>query len=145
MKDIAKGHAKSFTLSMQFTLCRCMFPLSPSRGQISRTMKAAFCLPLPSAITTLFSLFPSSETRLTRREKFATSTCLMLQIKLPHSSISSYQKLDQQRKCNQKIAAGNKECMWVTKESYPAYNYQNQPEMKQLQESKVFAKLPGVS
>lgn len=35
-----------------------------------------------------------------------------------------------------------KEHMWVTRKSHPARNLQNQLEMKQLQESKVFAELP---
>lgn len=42
MKDVAEGHAKSFTLWMQFSSSHCMSPPSPGRGQISRAIKAPF-------------------------------------------------------------------------------------------------------
>lgn len=139
----AEGQAKSFTLSMQFSSSCCMFPPSPSRGQISRAIKAAFLF--ASAFSNNNSCFLCFLLQRLGQLGGRNLPSFTLQIKLPHGSITSYQNLHQQWESSQKIAGKNKECMWVIRKSYPACNLQNQSEMKQLQESKVFAKLPAIS
>lgn len=78
MKDVAEGHAESFTLSVQFSSSCCVFPPSRSRRHSSRAIETAFLFASAFSNTNFYFLFPSSETGLTRREKFATSTPLTL-------------------------------------------------------------------
>lgn len=100
---------------MQFSSSCCMFPSSPTTGQISRAIKPAFLFASAFSNTNFcFPCFLLSETGLTTREKFATCTPLTLQIKLPHSSVTTHQKLPQQWKSSKKTATS----MWVILKSY---------------------------
>lgn len=136
--------------SMQFCSSCCLFPTHPNTGQIFRAIKAAFFICLCfQQYQLLLPLFPPSQTGLARREQWnpiSTLPALTLQTKLPRSSTASYQELHNQWKSSQRAAVRSNKYVWVIRENQPNVTpFQKQLEMKQSQESRMAAKLPGVS